>query len=219
MWFSVKDTGRGIDPTDMDRLFEKFTPASLQTSGKQPSSGLGLNITQRLVELLGGKIEVRSERGVGSRFSVWLPYLNKRRPKSKSDGPEAVLSTRVSRTILVVEPDEQIASLMKLPIEAEGFSVTISADIDHAMAFALQEKPAAVVLEPMLPRKDGWEFLTKLKENPKTQDIPVIIHSIVAEPQLADSLGASANLVKPVTPQKLIDTLMQTMEEGETRQK
>jgi PAS domain S-box-containing protein len=209
--FSVTDTGIGISRDGLDQLFKPFSQIDSGLARKFEGTGLGLAMVKLLAELHGGAVAVESTVGQGSRFSVWLPLrsLDESAGALEPYTPSAApVSIPGPRTALVVEDDYKSADLIRVQLEAEGFAVLHAASAEAAMVLALQQPLALITLDIMLPNMDGWELLTRLKQVPELRRIPIVIISIVANPQKGFSLGAAAVMQKPISRQELYDSFM-----------
>ncbi len=195
----VRDTGMGIPPEDQQRIFEAYEQAGTR-EGKQKGTGLGLAITKRLVELHGGRILVESTPGQGSTFTVRLPGA------APADvGPR--LSDISRPLVLVIEDDLQAAEVIQTHLTVGGYRVAVVSTGHAGLGAAKRMQPHAIALDLGLPDMDGWEVLYRLKGDPATQMIPVLIVSARERGQLGLSLGAVDWLVKPVDPQRLFAAL------------
>jgi signal transduction histidine kinase/DNA-binding response OmpR family regulator len=208
---SVTDTGIGISADGMERLFKPFSQIDSGLARKFEGTGLGLAMVKLLAELHGGTVAVESAEGKGSRFAIWLPM---RAPDEVARAAARVrIPTRASiagaRVALMVEDDLKSADLIRVQLEAEGFTVVHALTAEEALVLAVQQPVALITLDIMLPSMDGWEFLAQLKQMPKLKHVPVLIISIVADPRKGFALGASAVMQKPVTRQELTDSLQQ----------
>ena len=193
----VEDTGVGIAPNDMPRLFREFEQIDQLDGDKQEGTGLGLALTRRLVEVHGGEIKAKSAVGKGSVFTVRLPVL-------RGQPEEAALTTGESSLpegilVLVVEDDPQAAELIGGQLRASGVAVAFAGSADEAVDLASRLHPAAITLDILMPGKSGWDVLTRLKQSPETEGIPVIVISVVDEKKKGFVLGATDYLVKPVS--------------------
>jgi PAS domain S-box-containing protein len=211
---AVIDEGIGISQDGLDRLFQPFTQVDSGLSRKFEGTGLGLVMVMRLVELHGGGVGVSSREGEGTSFTVWLPLRGDEtsRVMPTEMAVQAPLvsapSTKVeSDWALVIEDDDQAAELIRLQLEGEGLKVERVSTAEEGLALARQKRFAFVTLDILLPGMDGWEFLAKIKESPETENLPVVIISIVADTNRGLSLGASAILQKPISHQMLTDAL------------
>ena len=208
---SVTDTGIGIAPGAQERLFKPFSQIDSGLARKFEGTGLGLAMVKLLAELQGGTVAVESSVGVGSCFTVWVPFRSSSEPVQHTPrGVVAVPASSVtgSRTALVVEDDEKSADLIRVQLEAEGFTVLHAASAEEALALAERQPLALITLDIMLPDMDGWQFLERLKQIPTLRGIPVVIISIVADAAKGAVLGASAVMQKPISRQELYDSLV-----------
>jgi len=201
----VRDTGVGIRPEDLPRLFREFEQLEPVLGDKPEGTGLGLALTKRLIELHGGNVWAESEVGKGSTFSVVLPML--RRPAS-SDPPAQTSCSDSESLVLVIEDDPAAAELLAGHLRGAGLSVAFASNVDEAMARALELRPMAITLDILMPGVDGWTILTKLKTKPQTARIPIVVISVVDEPNRGIVVGAADYLVKPVSR----DVLLQSIE-------
>ncbi|HEX6382448.1 MAG TPA: response regulator, partial [Acidimicrobiia bacterium] len=198
---AVRDTGIGIAPEDQERVFEEF-----QQAGQREGSGLGLALCRSFVELHGGQIRLQSEVGVGSTFAFTLPLASA--PESQSEATPATVDTATpGQTMLVIEDDERSAELLRIFLQDGGFSVTVAAAGDEGIQAARRIRPAAIVLDLLLPDISGWDVLTALKEDPGLVDIPVVIVSMLDERGKGYALGAADYLVKPIGRDELLGAL------------
>jgi signal transduction histidine kinase/CheY-like chemotaxis protein len=199
---SVSDTGIGIAPEDQQRIFEEFRQAGGDSARKGEGTGLGLTLAKKFVELHGGKIWVESVVGRGSTFIFTLPV----REPHLVEAPAAPILTpsAQSQLILVIEDDPLSAKLLSTHLTEEGFRVEFAHDGETAFHKALSLHPAVITLDIMLPKVDGWELLSRLKRNPETREIPIIVVSITDERGKGFALGAADYLVKPVQREELV---------------
>jgi PAS domain S-box-containing protein len=207
---SVIDNGIGISQEGMAHLFRPFSQIDSGLARKFEGTGLGLAMVKLLAELHGGTVAVESTVGEGSCFTVWLPL---RDPAEEAltavssvvphlDLPEG------PRTALVVEDDYKSAELIRVQLEAEGFTVLHAASAEAALVLAVQQPLSLITLDIMLPHMDGWEFLGRLKRVPALSRIPVVIISIVADRNKGFALGAAAVMQKPISRQELYESLV-----------
>lgn len=209
--FSVKDTGIGISPEDKEKIFDEFGQANSTFAKKFGGVGLGLALTKKLVELHGGTISVESRLGEGSNFSFIIPITS---PVASIDiQPVEAVSLNFpwmkqeAPLILIVEDDFSTSELLTLHLTQAGYKIAHAFDGEEAIDKAKKLQPFAITLDVLLPKKDGWEVLQELKSDPLTSDIPVIIHSIVDNKDLAFALGATDYLIKPLDKDVLISKL------------
>jgi len=197
----VIDTGSGIAAADQAKLFQPFSQVDASPTRKTGGTGLGLSISRRLIELHGGKIDVASEVGKGSTFYFTLPLPKIKETKPRTEGQ------RGDRVILAVDDDPQVISLYERYLQPQGYQVVALTDPTQVVERARQLKPYAITLDIMMPGRDGWTVLQELKKAPETQEIPVIICSILEEEDKGFSLGAADYLVKPILEDDLLKSL------------
>ena len=201
---SVRDTGIGIAEEEKDRIFEAFQRGGRAARTSTEGTGLGLTLSKRIVDLHGGRLWMESELGVGSTFSFAIPML----PGSAAPAeptPEAVPAACGS--VLIVEDDPRSSALLRVYLEDAGYVVAIARDGVEALELVRRVAPAAVILDVLLPRLNGWEVLAQLKSDPATSAIPVIIVSMIDDQGAGYALGGADYLVKPVDRASLLDAL------------
>jgi PAS domain S-box-containing protein len=208
---SVTDSGIGIPAEGLESLFKPFSQIDSGLSRKYEGTGLGLNMVKLLAELHGGTVAVESSAGIGSRFTVWLPFLVPR--TAPADDP-AVSITQLPerrsgvRNALVVEDDPVAAELIRVQLESEGFVVLIAPSADEALEIAMREPLALITLDLDLTAMDGWELLGQLKQMPRLRRLPVVIISRTVDQARGFALGATAVIEKPVSRQQLHESLV-----------
>ena len=195
---SVTDTGPGIAPEDQSKLFQAFSQVDDSPTRKTGGSGLGLSISQQLVQLHGGRIGVHSDLGKGSTFYFTLPIF-----RAKEEKPD----THGGKVILAVDDDPQILALYERYLGPQGYDVVGITDPSRALERARQIKPYAITLDIMMPGYDGWQVLSELKRDRETRGIPVIVCSILEQQERGFSLGAADYLLKPILEDDLINAL------------
>ena len=206
---SVVDTGIGIPPEARDYIFEEFRQVDGSTTRKHGGTGLGLNISKKLTEMLGGTIRVESEVGKGSTFTITLPTgFAGAEAAPTAETTSTTTPPDVSRRIVVsIDDDPNVLSLITQELEEEGYKVIGASRAIEGIEKAKEVGPCAITLDIMMPGMDGWEAIARLKDDPKTRDIPVIVVSIIDNKELGFRLGADDFLVKPVDKQSLLSAL------------
>jgi CheY-like chemotaxis protein/signal transduction histidine kinase/CHASE3 domain sensor protein len=223
IYFAVNDTGIGIPQDKQQIIFEAFQQEDGSTSRKYGGTGLGLSISRELANLLGGEIQLHSEVGIGSTFTLLVPQslvttvmtqepsstLNKVIATTQLDTTEVPSAKLVAKKsggnkLLIVEDDENFAEILKAYAIEKGFQPILAHSGDEGLALAIEEIPDAIVLDVMLPVMDGWTILKKLKANSATQHIPIHMMSAGDEKvSKAKKEGAIGFLKKPVEKEKL----------------
>jgi HAMP domain-containing protein/CheY-like chemotaxis protein/signal transduction histidine kinase len=227
--FQVEDTGIGIASDKQRIIFEAFQQADAGTSRKYGGTGLGLAISRELANLLGGEIQLRSEVGKGSTFTLYLPQtyvgpsgVNLMEMRTASAAPPLQMATAAAAehhiesiaddreilndddaSLLIVEDDPRYASLLRDLARDRGFKVLVAARGAEALALAREFHPTAVSLDVFLPDMLGWTVLNHLKQDPALRHIPVQILTLDEDRQHGLSRGAFAFVKKPTTPHEL----------------
>jgi signal transduction histidine kinase/CheY-like chemotaxis protein len=210
--FIVRDTGIGIAAQDFDRVFEEFGQVDSALQSRVKGTGLGLPLSRKLAELLGGRLTLESKLGVGSIFTVELPLAH----------PEArELDALVQRPldparhpVLVVEDDRKTIFVYEKFLAMSGFQVVPARHVDDARKLLETLRPAAIVLDVMLEGETTWEFLSQLKANEATRDIPVLVVTVTGKEQKARALGADEFWLKPVDQDRLLKKLRSLVQPG-----
>jgi CheY-like chemotaxis protein len=193
---SVTDTGIGLQPQDLERLFTPFTQIADRRTQGMEGTGLGLAMVRRLAELHGGAVAVSSAPERGSCFTVWLPW--REAVRQSAGGPVREGAARRERQAVVIEDDERAATLMCLQLQAQGFQTRRVATAEEALALHDQLVPDLVTLDIVLPGMDGWQFLARMMQLPRWESVPVVVVSVLGEGQRGYALGASLTLQKPI---------------------
>ena len=203
--FSIADTGIGMTPEQLAKLFERFAQADVSTTRKFGGTGLGLAITRAFCRLLGGDVTVASTYGAGSTFTMRLPATMPEQPAAEEEAAHAAPASK--HLVLVVDDDPAQRDLLTRFLEREGFAVRTAPDGRAGIELARALRPRAILLDVMMPQMDGWSVLTALKADPALALIPVVMVTFVNDPALAGSLGAADMVLKPVEWSHLKDVM------------
>nr|WP_275901672.1 MHYT domain-containing protein [Paenibacillus sp. SYP-B3998] len=208
--FRVQDTGIGMTPEQLEKLFQPFTQADSSTTRKYGGTGLGLAISQRFCNIMGGDIDVESELGSGSTFTCWLPTALFEQESVKDPSAETELEyvedlSQVS--ILLIDDEPFNRQLMERYLAKEGWTIAFAESGQEGLLLARKLRPKVICLDILMPSMDGWSVLSVLKSDPELADIPVVIWSMTSDKHLGYALGASEFLVKPVQRERLIDVM------------
>jgi signal transduction histidine kinase/DNA-binding response OmpR family regulator len=209
---AVTDTGIGLTPEQIGKLFHEFVQADASTTRKYGGTGLGLAISRRFCQMMGGDITVASEPGRGSTFTIRLPAevgVAQQPAAAVRDAaaPRPGAAQSGAPTILVVDDDQTVREVMARYLAREGFSVVTASGGHEGLRLARKLHPAAITLDVMMPDLDGWTVLAAIKGDPELADIPVILMTIVDEKNRGYSLGATDYMVKPVDRERLSGVL------------
>ncbi len=202
--FAVSDSGIGMTPEQLAGLFERFAQADVSTTRRFGGTGLGLAITRAFCRLLGGDVTVDSTFGQGSTFTMEVPAILSE-PEAEPAMPPSVVSAVDDHRdlVLVIDDDMSQRDLVERFLVRQGFAVRTAEDGSNGLELARALKPHTILLDVMMPRMDGWSVLSKLKADPATADIPVVMITFVNEPALGASLGAAELIPKPVDWERL----------------
>ena len=212
-YVSVVDNGIGISKEDQERIFQPFVQGKTPPEQAKEGTGLGLTLSREFIEACGGRIWVESEYGKGSRFTFTLPLtkeseshqeIQRKKPAEVIHRLRKIPLKPGQKTILVVDDDRKSRTLMEAWLREEGYAVVQASSGDEGIRQAKELMPAAIILDLLMPDKDGWQVLQELKSTPKTRDIPVIVASVTEEKELCFSLGAVDYFAKPVNKRRFL---------------
>ncbi|NES24168.1 MAG: response regulator [Symploca sp. SIO3E6] len=227
---SIIDTGIGIAPENRSKVFDKFRQLGDTLTDRPTGTGLGLPICKQIVEHHGGQIWVESELSTGSNFSFTLPIacglyqdlpnfnlntLLEQLQVSVSSSSES--SQKLQKTILVVDDDAPIRTLLTQELEAHGYQIWQAKDGLEAIKQAKQAKPDLIVMDVMMPQMNGFDAAAVLKNDPQTQDIPIIILSIVEDQERGYRLGVDRYLNKPINTEVLLQNIDLLLSQGTSK--
>jgi signal transduction histidine kinase/CheY-like chemotaxis protein len=217
--FRVRDTGIGMTPEQTAKLFQAFTQADGSTMRKYGGTGLGLALSRKFCVMMGGDINVVSEAGKGSTFTVRLPgdienydgeatsirvRLPGRRPAHAREAAGVPPSGKV---LLCIDGDHAVHELMERLATREGYTFVAAGNGEEGLKLAREKRPDLVTLEVALPGIDGWTVLKTLKSDPDLNGIPVVMVSISDDRDRGLAMGAFDYLVKPVDRERLAGIL------------
>ena len=209
MSFVIRDTGIGMTPEQVAKLFQPFAQADASTTKRYGGTGLGLAITKHFCEILGGTVTLDSEPGKGSAFTITLPD-RRTKPETAvapSAPPTVVPEPGNAPLVLVVDDDASARGILTAVLRKEGLRVAEAEAGETAIALARKVRPDLITLDIMMPRMDGWSVLTALKSDPELASIPVIVVTITTDRGVALSLGAADFMTKPIERGRLVSLL------------
>jgi len=210
LFITVRDNGIGMSKEHVSRLFQPFVQADPSITQQYGGTGLGLTITRRLAQLLGGDVTVKSALGEGSAFTLHVPV-------DLSDATIAlgaaakvddIQGNEDAPLVIVIEDEPDARELAARALTRAGFAVQGVGGGEAGLALARAKSPALVLLDIFLPDRSGWRVLQSLKHDPKTQDIPVVVLSVNEDRAHALALGAAEHIVKPADRDMLAATVM-----------
>lgn len=212
--FAVSDTGIGMTPEQLDRLFQPFVQADASTTRRFGGTGLGLIISGRFAEMLQGSIDVHSNPGVGSTFTLSvLADMRTAHALNQSDALNPVdAGPRAERDgakplALIVDDEPSSLQLLTRVAEQAGYQVSMATDGEKGLSVARSERPDLILLDIGMPNVDGWEVLDALDKESDLRSIPAVVVTVDDDRRRALAAGASDHLVKPVNREELLDIL------------
>jgi signal transduction histidine kinase/DNA-binding response OmpR family regulator len=209
---AVSDSGIGMTPEQMGRLFEAFSQADASTTKKFGGTGLGLAISRRFCRMMGGDITVESEFGKGSIFTILVPAVVAEKVERPAAPAPATPGSK--GLVLVIDDDPQVREMVSWHLTRDGYEVALAATGEEGLKLAAESRPVAITLDILLPQMDGWGVLTALKGDPSLADIPVIFLTMLDDRNTGYSLGAADFLVKPVQKDVLLKTVARHVGSG-----
>ena len=222
---AVSDSGIGMTQDQLGRLFQAFVQADSSTTRKYGGTGLGLTISRKFCQMMGGDIRVASQLGEGSTFTIELPRI----VQCDADGTPSVISLsspaegiaqqasiQAARgTILAIDDNIEALDLIQRSLSRDGYRVGTGSSGEAGIALARTVKPDVITLDVMMPQMNGWQVLAALKADTVLAEIPVVMLSVVENKEIGMALGATDCLTKPIDWNRL-DTLLERLTECET---
>ena len=211
--FSVTDTGIGIAPEKVSKVFDEFTQADKSTTRNYGGTGLGLSITRHFCRMMQGDVTLSSKLGEGSVFTVVLPAEVMASGDDQTDATSAETGRSektpdakdTGNTVLIVDDDPIARDLLRRTLEGGGYNVVAADNGVTGIKKAREINPAVIILDVIMPNMDGWETLRKLKADEDLCDIPIVMSTIVGDEAMAYTLGATHFLPKPVDRSRLLE--------------
>ncbi len=230
--FSVIDTGIGIAPEDLGRLFTPFVQVDSNLNRQFEGTGLGLALVQKLTDLHGGSVQVESEVGAGSRFTINLPWGRKRvaeyevtevsdKHLAGENGEKSSVTSAASSnrgTILLAEDNRANILTIGEYLESYGYRIVIAHDGLEAIEKAEEMNPDIILMDIQMPIMDGLEAIRRLRENPRFRSTPTIALTALAMPgdrERCLAAGANEYMSKPVGLRKLLYTINEMLDREE----
>ncbi len=214
----IIDNGIGMTAEQQIRLFQPFTQADASTTRKYGGTGLGLTITKKFVEMMGGKIFVSSEFGHGSIFTVFLPaYISDAHLIATTNSPtETQDLLRAEGVVLVVDDDPRTRHILQDNLSELGYAVAVAKSGTEGIAMAKKLRPDVILLDIKTSKMEGWQVVSELKSNSLLSDIHVIIISVDEQQQTGSAFGVTDYLMKPFKQNQLTHLLRKYKLDTET---
>ncbi len=213
--FEISDTGIGMTAEQVGKVFEEFTQADASTTRRFGGTGLGLAISRRFCRMMGGDIQVSSEEGKGSTFTVELPAeVEEDSAGAVAQAIEAAVTAGEGPLILVIDDDPAARELGQRILVREGYRVAMAEGGEEGLEKARALHPAAITLDVVMPGMDGWAVLEALKKDPDTAEIPVVMVTMMDDREMGIALGATEYLTKPIDRKRLASLLARLSKDG-----
>jgi len=207
----VMDTGIGLTEDQQSKLFKEFSQADSSTTRKYGGTGLGLAISKRFSDMMRGSIEIDSIPDKGTTFTVTLPQVLENAEETPLPAvvpaEQPPVPIPMNTVVLVVDDDTGVRDLLSRYLSKEGYLVECVASGDEGIKRAKEILPMAIILDVMMPRKDGWAVLQEIKNEPTLKLIPVVMYTMLDEKNFGLAIGASDYLIKPVSKEKILQVL------------
>jgi signal transduction histidine kinase/CheY-like chemotaxis protein len=213
--FSVSDTGIGIAPENLDLIFQDFAQVDSPIQRRVKGTGLGLPLSKKLAGLLGGDVQVQSQLGSGSTFTVQIPlrYAEPSEPDALFGIYES--SEAAGLPVLVVEDSPEMMLAYKSFLKGSDFRVVPAATTREAEQILEQTRPLAIILDLVLRSGDAWAFMARLQDDLSLRQIPILVASSIEDQGKAYHLGAADYLVKPIGRSALLSRLRALVQRSE----
>jgi hypothetical protein len=223
--FKVKDQGRGIPAEKLESVFDRFQQVDASDSRDKGGTGLGLAICRSIVQQHGGRIWVESTLNEGSTFFFTLPLLSGETRVLNAEDEQEHLSQENATTqaehfpldtqygaaslpldtdnalgsplVLVCDDEPAVCAVVQTLLEQHGYQVKTAFSGQEAVELALQEQPAVILLDLIMPGMNGWETMAVLKQQPDTREIPIVIFSVLSQAQSNILLNADTSQLQP----------------------
>ena len=196
--FAVIDDGEGMSEEGLSKVFKEYEQAERSTSAKHGGTGLGLPITKKLAEMMGGDVEVMSELGKGSQFTLYVPRYS---PEQEDLDIELInfdKLTEQEKIIVLIDDDVDMHELIRRTVTKIGLTLVGATDGEKGMQIVREVKPKLLLLDVLMPGRDGWSILKECKTDPDLKDMSIIMVSQMEQDKLSKSLGADDYMTKPI---------------------
>ena len=205
--FAVTDTGEGMSEEGLSKVFREYEQAERSTSAKHGGTGLGLPITKKLAEMMGGDVIVTSELGVGSVFTLYVPRECPQDYDEVGEGNTIDKLTEEEKIVVLIDDDVAMHDLIRRTLSKIGLKLVGAIDSEKGMQIVREMKPKLLLLDVLMPGRDGWSILKECKSDPELKDMPVVMVSQLSQEVLSQSLGADDYLTKPINRELFLETV------------
>ncbi|MBW4634214.1 MAG: response regulator [Iphinoe sp. HA4291-MV1] len=212
--FSVTDTGIGIAPEDQKRIFDEFIQIESKLQKKVKGTGLGLPLSRKLAELLGGSIWVTSEVGKGSTFFASIPLVYSGAAEVSSTFQPTWQIDPTRRPLLVVEDHDETLFTYEKYFQGSSYQIISARTLNEAKQALTVCQPIAIILDILLEGESSWTFLVETKRNEATRSIPILVITVIDNEKQVMAQGANGFLIKPVDRFFLLNKLNTLVKQG-----
>ena len=213
--FNVQDTGVGMTPEQLVTVFEEYQQGERSTKAEtaQRGTGLGLSLTKSYAELMGGRVDAESEKGVGSTFAFIIPrdFSN----DEASDANDPIVRNLDDQSIVVLIDDDPVMhDVVKRTLAKSGVTMVGATNGERGLEIVRESKPKLILLDVYMSGRDGWSILREVKSDPELKDIPVVMVTQLSEERFAKSLGADGYFTKPIDRKRFVEEISRILGEA-----
>jgi len=206
--FNVQDTGVGMTPEQLVTVFEEYQQGERSTKAEtaQRGTGLGLSLTKSYAELMGGRVDAESEKGVGSTFAFIIPrdFSN----DEASDANDPIVRNLDDQSIVVlIDDDPAMHDVVRRTLSKSGVTMVGATNGERGLEIVRESKPKLILLDVYMSGRDGWSILREVKSDPELKDIPVVMVTQLSEERFAKSLGADGYFTKPIDRKRFVEEI------------
>jgi CheY-like chemotaxis protein/two-component sensor histidine kinase len=199
--FCVADDGIGMTSEQQQKLFQPFTQADASTTRRYGGTGLGLTISKKFTEMMGGTIQVSSKIGVGCTFTLQLPVQNAAIDIPSESKPHE--SSESNGIVLVIHAEASVRELLREKLGQLGYIVVIAGFVTEGINLAKKLHPDAIILDAKMPEMESWQILSLLKSDSRLIHIQIILISITQDKNRGYVMGATDYIDKPIKREQL----------------
>ena len=198
----------------LSKVFREYEQAERSTSAKHGGTGLGLPITKKLAEMMGGDVMVTSELGAGSVFTLYVPRVC---PQEHDEVEDANAISKLSdkeKIVVLIDDDVPIHDIIRRTLSKIGLTLIGATDGEKGLQIVREMKPKLLLLDVLMPGRDGWSILKECKSDPELRDMPVVMVSQLSQDVLSESLGADDYLTKPIDRDLFLATVQRLIKDS-----
>jgi len=218
--FTISDTGRGMTQDFLETIFDEYSQqagTSTASSEVQKSTGLGMAILAKYVEMAGGTVRVESELDVGTTFFMSMPrrYNDGTGQGEDDELSKAIQNLKADSFVVMIDDDKNMHDVAKRTLGKAGINVIGAMDGETGLNVIRENKPALILLDVYMPGREGWSILSEIKADPELKDIPVCMVTQLNEQDYAKSLGANGYFTKPIDREVFVTEVLKLLDTKE----